>query len=155
VDILKATEEDLEQMVAMADERRSAYSKLAPQFWRPATNAAELQFPFYKSFIADPDFLSLVAKDSSEYMGFLMAKLVNPPPVYNPGGPSCFIDDFYVRNSRWERYGTPLLSRAREWAAKNGASQFVIVSGTSDTSKMNFLESQELLNTSTWFTGRI
>jgi len=46
--------------------------------------------------------------------GFLIATLKPAPPVYDPGGPSCDIDDFAVTPAaRWPTTGVRLSLRAR------------------------------------------
>lgn len=42
--------------------------------------------------------------------GFIIANIIAAPPVYEPGGPTCMVDDYWVRGGeRWETIGHALL----------------------------------------------
>lgn len=59
--IRPARADDLEPIVALADDRRRQYASFQPVFWRPAPDAAARQRPYLNSLIADVTVITLVA----------------------------------------------------------------------------------------------
>jgi hypothetical protein len=62
----------------------------------------------------------LVAINNDTVLGFVIARLEPGPPVYDPGGPACTIDDFGTDNVTTAR---ELLVRVRRRASNRGATQ--------------------------------
>jgi hypothetical protein len=60
----------------------------------------------------------------------VIAFIGDAPPVYNPGGRPCQIDDFAAEPGRWNSAGTQLLRAAIEQAKGRGAIQAVVVPPT-------------------------
>lgn len=74
--------------------------------------------------------VSLVARDAVELIGFGFGTLVPASPVFAPGGPSGFIDDFAVTTREaWADVGAALPRAAAEPLAGLGAVQIVVVRG--------------------------
>ncbi|MDI1290958.1 MAG: hypothetical protein PSX37_13535, partial [bacterium] len=106
VSILEASSVDVEAIATLADVRRHDYQRAQPQFWRAADGALAQHTPFLASLVADPAVISLVARRSDRLLGYLFASVMDAPPVYAPGGPTGFIDDFVVGSpSDWETVG--------------------------------------------------
>ena len=73
-------------------------------------------------------------------MGFIIAALVAAPPVYDPGGPTCFVDDFTVETADdWPLVGRLLLDRAVEAAKARGAVQASVNCALADDAKRRML----------------
>lgn len=83
-------------MVSLSAIKRAEYETYQPTFWRKAQNAEEQQGPFFKALIAQENVITLVEKSEGAIRGFIIATLVGSPPVYDPGGLTCLIDDFTV-----------------------------------------------------------
>ena len=84
--------------------------------------------------------------------GFLIATLNAAPPVYDPGGTTCAIDDFCVSSpDKWLAVGKPLLDAAMEQARQSGAVQAVVVCGHWDASKREMLQSLGSTMVSEWW----
>lgn len=82
----------------------------------------------------------------------LIATLTDAPPVYDPGGPTCQIDDFVVfPDARWQTTGTRLLRAGLAEAGLRGAVQAVVVTGRLDQSKRQALRAYGLEPASEWW----
>jgi len=78
--------------------------------------------------------------------------LVPAPPVYNPGGLTCSIDDFVVSEGEcWETVGADLLDQVRRVALSSGAAQVVVVCAHHDEPKRKALEEYSLTIASEWW----
>jgi len=134
-----AVSEDVEAMLALAERRREQYQEHAPIFQRPAPKARDAQRPYFHQLVQDSTIISLVHEEGQHVDGFIIASLMPAPPVYDPGGPTCLVDDFMVEHPRlWSTVGTGLL----EEACQHGAVQVVVVCGPSDQSKRELLLSR-------------
>lgn len=154
--VRSATRDDLEVIVRIADDRRREYAGYQPVFWRPAQDAHEKHAEFLGTLIDDEELITLVVEMRGAVCGFLIARLVPPPPVYAPGGPSCFIDDFAVdRDEIWLTAGVALLRRAVVAGAQRGAVQVVVVTAHRDSAKRQALADAGLALTSEWWTAAI
>jgi GNAT superfamily N-acetyltransferase len=86
--------------------------------------------------------------------GFVIGRLVPAPAVYDPGGPSCSVDDFVVADgSQWNTVGADLLREVQRWARGRGAVQTIVVCGPHDVPKRQMLLEAGLQVVSEWFTG--
>jgi hypothetical protein len=48
-------------MVRLSSEKRASYAEARPQFWRPSSNADEVQARFFERLLVDADHSVLVA----------------------------------------------------------------------------------------------
>ena len=151
--IRPARPEDLDLIVPLAARGRAEYETYQPQFWRVAPSAETLHREFLATLIDDDEWGSFV---SEPFGGYVFCRLVPAPPVYDPGGPSCFVDDFAVTSARlWLSDGRALLDAAASWGAKRGAAQLVVVSGERDAPKAELLTAFGLSVASTWSVGSL
>src|SRR5437879_75669 len=97
--IREATEADIPQMLVLAETKRKQYEEYSPVFWRRASDAAEKQDPYFRAQLGSENSLCLVSEDAGQFTGFVIASIVSAPPVYDPGGPVCMVDDFAVADS--------------------------------------------------------
>lgn len=150
-----ACEDDLNAIVALADERRRQYAQHAPVFHRPAANAREVHRPWLAAMIANDGAAVLVSEDEDGACnGFVIATLAPSPPVYDPGGATCSIDDFVMAvPQHWATAGRDLLQTVQEWARERGAVQTVVVCGPHDGPKRRMLTECGLQVVSEWLTA--
>jgi len=152
--IRAATANDVDALVELAAAARADQAVHQPVFWRPAADARERHRPFLAGQIADPAVISLVATDHDAVVGFAVGVLHPAPPVYDPGGPTCTIDDFTVDHpTRWATTGADLLGEVRSRAAALGAVQVVVVVGHHDHDKQAALAASGLTAASQWWTA--
>lgn len=150
----RATEEDLGQVLAIAAARRAAYVEHQPQFWRPAPDAVERQREFLTALLGDDQTLVVVARSGAGVRGFAVGRCVPAPPVYDPGGLSCLVDDFAVAEpDEWPTVGPPLLDALRGWARTLGAVQLVVVTAHLDEAQRAVLAEVGLTIASEWWVG--
>jgi hypothetical protein len=96
--------------------------------------------------------ICLVSEEAGQLTGFLIATLTPPPPVYDPGGLTCQIDDFaVVTAARWPTTGVRLLRAGLARAAQRGAVQAVVVTGHLDRAKRQALRTCGLEIASEWW----
>ena len=140
-------------MLDLAAQRRADYAIHQPRFWRPADDARNRQAEYFASLLVDPQALVMVNCDQTDGVaGFVIARLIGPPPVYDPGGLTCLVDDFVVRDaSDWSTIGGALIDAVRVWASGHGASQLVAVAGRHDQPKRDALRSAGLSVASEWW----
>ena len=147
---------DLEPILVIADQRRRQYAAYQPRFWNPAADAVSRQRSFFESLVDDSETLFAVADAANRVRGFVIAKVAPAPPVYDPGGATCLIDDFTVDDSEsWPEVGPGLLAFARSWATQRGAVQLVVVTAGADDPKRVALIEAGLVLASEWWVGGI
>jgi RimJ/RimL family protein N-acetyltransferase len=154
--IRPATVGDINDIVALSYEKRRAYEKVQPQFWRHADGAEEAQEKWFECMMSKGIGIFLVAEAQNKIIGFIRGQLENAPEVYDPGGFTLMIDDFCVENSGlWSTVGYQLLEEIKIQGKQKGASQILVVSGHHDEPKRQFLKSQNLEIASEWFVGEM
>jgi GNAT superfamily N-acetyltransferase len=143
---------DVQAMTALAGLRREQYARYQPLFWRPAAVAIEQHRAYLGRLVASDEVITLVSEEDGELTGFLIAMLKPAPPVYDPGGPSCDIDDFVVTPAaRWPTTGVRLLRAALAEARRRGAVQAVVVTAHLDEPKREALRACGLEVASEWW----
>jgi hypothetical protein len=148
--------EDLASVLDLAARRRDEYAQYQPRFWRPAEDAWARQLEFFSSLLSQSEVGFFVACDSRELTAFVIARLVPAPLVYDPGGLTCLVDDFVVRNpSEWPIIGPQLIEAVRSWGAERGGVQLVAVTGRHDLPKRKALGSAGLSAASEWWVGEM
>ena len=156
VSITPASPTDVDDIAMLAAARRQAYERAQPLFWKVAPDAVEQHTAFLASLVGDEQVVSLVARDAHRLRGYLFGRLVAPPPVYAPGGPSGFVDAFAGADAAdWPVVGAGLLAAARERLAALGAVQVVVVCGHHDDAKLGALEASGLSRASEWLVAPI
>lgn len=154
--IREAKNLDVAQMVALSEEKRSAYESFQPVFWRKAQNSADVQGLYFQSLLSRDDHFALVCENADAVNGFIIGAVSSAPGVYDPGGKSCMIDDFCIASTAsWRTEGKALLDACRNYARQMGAVQIVVVCGQKDEPKRGFLCEMELSVASEWYTGPI
>ncbi len=152
--IREAIEADLVPMLDLAEARREQYAFYHPLFHRPAHGARDLQGPFFSKLMANEDFDVLVSETAGRVDGFLIGHVVPAPPVYDPGGLTCVIDDFVVAGAdTWARGGRALLEEMKARARARGAVQVIVVTAPQDNPKRDMLEDAGLSVVSEWLAG--
>jgi hypothetical protein len=87
--IRRATQADVEPMVALSDLKRTQYEQYAPTFWRKAADANERQAAFFAHLLDRDQVIALVHETGDQLDGFIIAGIREAPPVYDPGTAIC------------------------------------------------------------------
>jgi hypothetical protein len=123
-----------------------------PLFWRPAADALDNHRSYLASLVASDEVITLVSEQTGQLTGFLIATLPPAPPVYDPGGPACLIDDFVaVPATKWPTTGARLLRAGLAEAGRRGAVQAVVVTAHLDQPKRQALRACGLQAASEWW----
>lgn len=151
--IRNATRHDLPAIADLIQDKRVQYEPYQPTFWRIAPQAVEKHLPFLETMLTDPRTIALVSEEGTMVQGFVIARIVDAPAVYDPGGPTCVIDDFWVRDgSDWDSIGPALLNEAsRRAQSEFKASQVLVVCGHQDLTKRAMLKGQAFTIASEWY----
>lgn len=147
-----ATPADAVAMVDLSEEKRTRYESYQPVFWRKAEGSREKQLPFFEQLVSNERFVALVHESNGVVDGFLIGQIVPAPPVYNPGGPSFYVDDYWVAGGQdWDSAGTALLDAACAIGRERGAAQAVVVCGHLDQPKRSMLYGNGYTIASEWY----
>lgn len=139
-------------MAVLAGIRREQYAQYQPLFWRPAAAAPDRHRAYLGRLVASDQVITLVSEEAGQLTGFLIATLDPAPPVYDPGGLSCDIDDFAVTPAaKWPTTGARLLRAALAEAGQRGAIQAVVVTAHLDEPKRQALRACGLEVASEWW----
>ena len=150
--IREALGEDIPQMTALTEMKRSEYEQYAPTFWRAAKDAAQKQSPYFRDQLSQEDTICLVSENEGQVTGFIIAKVTTAPPVYDPGSLVCMIDDFVVASpDQWASTGKDLLQAVRHLAQSRGANLVVVVCGHLDEAKREMLRASDFYIASEWY----
>ena len=143
---------DVAAMAALSEERRAVYQHYQPVFWRPAEGARQRQEAFFAHLLEQEPVIALVHEQEGAVDGFLIAQVVSAPPVYDPGGLTCLIDDFWVTEGKdWQGVGQALLDEAISQARARGAAQAVVVCAHLDQPKRTMLAGAAFSIASEWY----
>jgi GNAT superfamily N-acetyltransferase len=147
---------DVPRLVELSEQKRIEYERYQPTFWRKAADSRERQTPFLAHQIRRENVIALVHEVGEAIDGFIIATLMPAPPVYDPGGLTCLIDDFAMaEGSGWQGIGAALLREVRREAAARGAVQAVVVCGHRDSLKREMLAGAGFTIASEWYVTEI
>ena len=147
---------DVPRMIELAALKRAEYAQYQPVFWRQASDAGQKQAPYFAELLQNPQHIVLVDEAQEQLAGFVIAAIVPAPPVYDPGGLTCVVDDFTVAESgHWSTVGRALLDEVICRAKQRGAVQIVVVCARLDVPKRSMLEDAGLPVASEWRTRSI
>ena len=153
--VRQATRHDVPQMVALIEAKRRQYQIYNPEFWSKAANSAELSVPYFTKMVTEPSWCVLCAMDGPEMLGFISAREVPVPPVYDAVR-ACLVDDFTVRDGdEWQRAGRMLLDRFKDEARARDWRQVVVICGNLDEAKAAMLRDAGLILNTNWWTVRL
>jgi hypothetical protein len=145
---------DVARMVELSEQKRQEYQTYQPIFWRKAASSRAVQTPYFAELLTRPHIIALVHETNGLIDGFVIAAVIGAPPVYDPGGLTCMIDDFCVAMpDQWASVGKALLAEVGQLAQGRGACQFVVVCGHLDQPKRTMLAAAGLTISSEWYTG--
>jgi hypothetical protein len=151
-----ATHEDVPAILDLAEARRDEYQRYQPTFWRKAADSREQHEPFLRRLIDDQSIIARVHESGGTIDAFAIAALIPAPPVYDPGGPVCLIDDFATVNpAGWETAGAALLAAVTSEAKLRGAVLSVVIAGHLDQPRREMLARAGYRIASEWHTREL
>lgn len=146
-----ATAADVPAILDLAESKREEYQRYQPTFWRKAGDSREKQAPYVMTLIESDRVIFRVHEADGAVDGFIVASLTAAPPVYDPGGPVCLIDDFAVKDpADWAAIGRALLADVTSEARARGAILAVVIAGHLDEPKRAMLAGEGYAIASEW-----
>jgi GNAT superfamily N-acetyltransferase len=143
---------DISALVDLSEQKRLQYQQYQPIFWRKAEDSRTKQHVYLEHLLAQENTLILLHEDGSSIDGFVIASIVKAPPVYNPQGLVCTIDDYCVaEGDLWQGVGQSLLNVVKQEAKQRNCVLVVVVCGHQDTPKRNMLISSGFTIASEWY----
>lgn len=146
---------DVPAMVELSEQKRLEYQGYEPRFWRKAADSREKQTPYFERLLTGERAIALVHERDGTIDGFIIGTLMEAPPVYDPGGLTCLVDDFVVDPAEWTTVGVALLAEVERVARERGAVQTVVVCGHRDAAKRSMLGGARFSLASEWYTRGI
>jgi hypothetical protein len=139
--IRKAAPADIPAMVALSDRDRTRREKVDPEFFRKNAAGAEFQAYFFKNQLESDRIIAVVDEDAGKLRGFVIATIMQAPPVFDPGGLTILIDDFTVADeNEWNSIGVALLGYVKKEGKVRGAVGVVTICARGDDLKHRWLE---------------
>ncbi len=145
-----ATSEDLDTIVDLCEAKRQQYQSWQPVFHRKAEDSAE-RHRYFLSNVINSEGKMLLVFDREGVQGALFAVLGDAPPVYDPGGKVCMVDDFVVAApDQWEEIGGAMLEEVISISKQLGCVLVNVVCGPNDKPKQQFLAKRGYSVASEW-----
>jgi hypothetical protein len=153
--IRPAIQSDVRVIAGLCEAKRKLYAEWQPRFHKPAEGAKELHMKFLQETLHHEDSIVLVADDRGTVMGAVYGRLIQAPPVYNPGGKVLLVDDFVLADpNSWLTTGKTLLAAIWERGQAQGAALLNVVCGPHDEPKRALLKEFNLSVASEWWVSR-
>ncbi len=149
--VRKAKPFDVDRIVELSEQKRLQYEAYQPVFWRKAADSAGQQRVFLEQLVERDNVIGMVYERGGVVEGFIIGSLIPAPPVYDPGGSTCSVDDFVVAEEAWDSVGGELLEAVAAAARARGAAQMVVVSAHLDTRKREALANRTYAIASEWW----
>jgi len=132
--IRRAQQADISALVDLSEQKRLQYQAYQPTFWRKAEDSRTKQHAYFEHLLAHESTLILLHEDGSRIDGFVIASIVKAPPVYDPRGLVCSVDDYCVaEGDLWQGVGLSLLDEVKQEAKQRNCVLVVVVCGHQDT----------------------
>jgi GNAT superfamily N-acetyltransferase len=150
--IRQAVLADVPAMVTLAERKRIEQAREQPVFWRKAVDSAEKHTSYVRNLLQRDGVFSFVHDAAGTLDGFVIGVRLDAPPVCDPGGPTCLIDDFTVAPpALWQSVGRALLEAARTEARGRGMVCIQVICGHYDAPKRAMLTAAGFPVVSEWW----
>ena len=151
-----ATPNDISAMVDLSERFRATFEHYQPRMWRKAAGSRQAQTAYFGKLLTEnPNVIALV-HEAESINGLVIASLISAPPVYDPGGLTCLIDDFCVAEfDIWQSVGVTLFQAVTAAARSRGAVQVVVICPHLDEAKRAMLRGAGLSIASEWYTREL
>lgn len=157
ISIVKTETKHVIGMNKLSRIKRMSYEKTHPIFWKWGGEEGEsCQIEWFKELVGNnAEYICLTAESSHQVKGFIIGAIINAPKVYKPGCQTIMVDDFCVDGDNWKIIGNALIEAMKKEMDKRSIKQLVIVCGSHDDAKRDFIESTGLLAASYWYVGSV
>lgn len=149
--IRAALHTDIDPMVELAVRQMHWLESHRDSFYATGPGLADTLRAAYGGLIEAADAVALVDESPKGVEGFLLGKLVNAPPVYDPKGKVCLVDHFWVRDAtNWKTVGLGIFGAANSRIRELGGVLSRIECQWQDEEKRVFLQSLGFTAASDW-----
>ena len=143
---------DVPAMVALAERKRIEQAQEQPVFWCKAADSAAKHTSYVQNLLQRDGVFAFMHDAAGSLDGFVIGVRLEAPPVCDPGGPTCLIDDFTVADpALWQSVGRALLEAAREQARQRGMVCMQVICGHYDAPKRAMLTAAGFPVVSEWW----
>jgi GNAT superfamily N-acetyltransferase len=150
--VRKAVSHDVRSIAALVENKRTEYRQYHTRFWREATDAPGRFLPALENLLQDDRVIVLVMVQEGKVNGVIIGALQQAPAIYDPGGLTCVVDDFFVAApALWNSVGMALLYALTREARSRGAVQVAITCARKDMRKRSMLVAHKYDVTAEWF----
>jgi GNAT superfamily N-acetyltransferase len=140
----------------IAEAKREEYQRYQPTFWRRAGDSREKHRAFLETLVENEAVIVRVHESDGVVDGFIIGTLLSAPPVYDPGGLVCLVDDFATRDpAGWASFGAALLNDVTAAAKRRGAVLAAVICGHLDQPKRAMLANAGYAVASEWHTREL
>lgn len=154
--IREAVPDDIAAMVALSDRDRTRRERVDPEFFRKNPAGIEFQAYFFKNQLQSDRIIAVVDEDAGELRGFVIATIMQAPPVYDTGGLTVLVDDFTVADeTEWNTIGLALLEHVKTEGKLRGAVGVVTICARGDDFKHRWLQEIGTRVVSEWHFQRL
>lgn len=154
--IRNAQVSDVPALVELSEQKRTQYQQYQPVFWRKAEDSRQKQQAYFTHLLSKERTFVIVAERDGAISGFIIAGLVAAPPVYDPQGLVCSIDDYCLASEQeWEGLGRLLLESVMDEVRRQGAVLSVVVCGHLDQPKREMLAHAGFTIASEWYVRNV
>lgn len=152
IHVRKAMPQDARSIASLVENKRTEYRQYHTRFWREATDARGRFLPTLENLLGNDRAIVLVTVQDGKINGVIIGTLQRAPAVYDPGGFTCVVDDFFVAApSLWNSVGMALLYALNREAQSKGAVQVAITCARKDARKRSMLVVHKYDVTAEWF----
>lgn len=151
-----ANAKDVPALVGLSAAKRARCAEVLPRFWHVADEADAKQTRWFEYLLDQEDHVALVAEDDVRIRGFVIAHVVDAPPVYDPGGKAARVDDFCVEDEvAWSDVGAALLQELVRVTETLGVRVLMVLSAHHDEAKRAMLDAQGCSPASEWLVRNV
>lgn len=150
--IRAATHADVDGIVELSRRSRAQLERYEPMFWRRHPDAEVRQRAWFGVLVSDPQHLVAVDDADGQIRGFVIARAADAPPVYDPGGRTCIVDDLVWHS---DIAAHALLDRVTAWAAEQGCVQLIVVTAAAHDERKRVLAQRRMHTVSEWWATAI
>jgi GNAT superfamily N-acetyltransferase len=142
---------DIPSLVSLIERKRIEQEREQPIFWRKAEDSAVKHAGYLHNLLQRDGIFAFVHETAGSIDGFVIGVQMTAPPVYDPGGPTCLIDDFTVADpALWSTVGRTLLEAAQAQARERGMVCMQVICGHYDEPKRSMLAAAGFPVASEW-----
>jgi|GEM_PF-1126755 len=147
-----ARTQDVLSIAELCERERRSHTPACNGFYAVVEDYASKRLPAIEQIVEANDTVAFVHETNGAIDGLILGRLLNAPPVYDPGGKVCLIGDFFVEKpATWTDAGEALVAAADARVQEFGGVLACIECMRSDVEKRELLLSLKFSVASDWY----